>query len=621
MIYIRLVIILSMSRITNKDKILKILNQNVKELSVSQMANLTDIDVKNIGRYLKDLENEKIITIRKEQDGKIRTKYVSINKPQYKTDISKLRKKTPLFNMEQFISDRISSEEVAILDNNSEWLGIPKSYLMECAGYSFTMEIIKRYNLNKNSSSKVIIFCGTGNNGGDGFVVARHLSSFGIRSLVVLLGKPNNIRTQEAKQNWDIISNSLNYLIQIRLIRDSTDIKSLSTALDESNGFNIIVDGLLGTGIKGNIREPVSTAIDFINKLKKVREIPIVSIDVPSGLDPNTGIVAHKAVKSDLVITFHRNKRCMTTDSEYIKEICVKSIGIPWEASLFVGRGDLIPTLKIRDIDNHKGQFGRFLVIGGSKNYSGAPAYSSLTGIHFGCDLVITYVPQVVGDVIRNYSPNLIVRTQPGDWLNSHALDEISWLIEWSNAIVIGPGMGTEKETETLLVKLLDRLKKGNKSFVLDADALKLIKDHLDLIKGQPVILTPHEEELKIMTNVELPPYNSIEERGKIIFNLANELEVTLLVKGPYDFISNGKQLKVNRTGCPEMSMGGTGDVLAGLCASFLTTDNDSFKSACSAAFFNGYLGEYCKKTIGPRFTTTHMIKNINDAILKLINA
>ncbi len=619
MIYIRIVINLSMSRITNKDKILKILNQSVQELSVSQLANLTDIDVKNIGRYLKELENEKIITIRKEQDGKIRTKYVSLKNPLYEADTSKLSKEMHLFDMEQFISDKVSSEEVAILDNNSEWLGIPKGHLMECAGFSFTMEIIERYNLNKNSNSKVIIFCGTGNNGGDGFVIARHLSSFGIRSIVVLLGNPSNIRTQEAKQNWDIISNNLNYLIQIKLIKDSTDIEQLGTTLDESNGINIIVDGLLGTGIKGNIREPISTAIDFINNIKKIKKIPIISIDVPSGLDPNTGTVAHKAIKSDLVITFHRNKKGLASDSEYVKEICVKSIGIPWEASLFVGRGDLIPTLKVRKIDNYKGEFGKILVIGGSKNYSGAPAYSALTGIHFGCDLVITYVPQVVGDVIRNYSPNMIVRTSPGDWLNLEALKEIKYLANWSNSILIGPGLGEEKETEDLLIELLKYLNENNKAYVLDADALKLVKNHLDLIQSQKVILTPHKTELKIMTNVELPPYNNIEERGKIVYDLARELDVTLLVKGPYDFISNGEQLKINRTGCPEMSMGGTGDVLAGLCACFLTTNNNPFHSACSSAFFNGFLGEFCKKTIGPRFTTTDMIEHINNAIIELL--
>ena len=158
------------------------------------------------------------------------------------------------------------------------------------------------------------------------------------------------------------------------------------------------------------------------------------------------------------------------------------------------------------------------------------------------------------------------------------------------------------------------------KSFVLDADALKLVKNHLELLKGQKVILTPHEGELKIMAEIDLPPYNKIEERGSIIRDLAKKLDVTLLVKGPYDYISDGKRIKVNRTGCPELSIGGTGDVLAGLCASFIATENDPFESACSAAFLNGIIGEYCKKNIGSRFTAGDMINSINKAIQHVIN-
>ncbi|MFX1259903.1 MAG: NAD(P)H-hydrate dehydratase [Promethearchaeota archaeon] len=520
--------------------------------------------------------------------------------------------------MERLNSERISSEEMGILDNNSEWLGIPKSHLMECAGYSFAIEIINRYKLNDNS--KIAIFCGTGNNGGDGFVIARHLSSFGIKVLVILLGLPEKIRTQEAKLNWDIISNHLNHSIQIEIIRDSTDIDKIRTLIRKERAYNLIIDGLLGTGIKGRIREPISSAIDLINTLKEQEDINVVSIDVPSGLDPNSGKIEDKAVKSDLVITFHRIKKGMNKNKEYINEIIVKSIGIPQEAKIFVGRGDLLPTLKVRKINAYKGQFGRILVIGGSKNYSGAPAYSSLTSINFGIDLVITYTPQVVGDIIRSYSPSLIIRTSPGDWLNIDALNEIKSLLDWSNSILIGPGLGEQKETEIFLIKLIENLKKEQKSFVLDADALKLVKNHLDLLKGQSVILTPHEMELKIMAGVELPPYDKIEERGKIIFDLAKKLELTLLVKGRYDYISNGKLLKINRTGCPEMSIGGTGDVLAGLCASFLSTENEPFQSACSAAFLNGFIGEYCKKKVGPRFTTIDMINNINRAMLDLIN-
>ena len=422
--------------------------------------------------------------------------------------------------------------------------------------------------------------------------------------------------------NWKIIHENLNYSVKTEIIKDSTELGKIRALINTDENFNVIIDGLLGTGIKGKIREPISSAIDLINMIKEEEKnrIKIVSIDVPSGLDPDTGKVIDKAVKAELVITFHRIKKGMKQNSKYIKELIEKSIGIPQEAKLFVGKGDLIPTLKVRKNDTHKGEFGRMLIIGGSKNYSGAPAYSSMTAINFGIDLAITFVPDIVGDVIRSFSPNLIVRTSSEDWLNLEALQEISPLIEWSDSILIGPGIGLEKETEDLLVKLLEKLKQENKCFVLDADALKLVKEHIDLIKGLPVILTPHEGELKIMTDIELPPYDHIDERGKIIYNLSKKLDVTLLVKGPYDYISDGNLLKINRTGCPEMSIGGTGDVLAGLCASFMATKNNRFKSACSAAFLNGILGEYCKENIGPRFTPLDMIYNINEAIKRIFN-
>lgn len=519
--------------------------------------------------------------------------------------------------MERFTSDRISAEDVAIVDNNAQWLGIPLGHLMECAGYSIAIELVERYNLKE--ADKVAIFCGTGNNGGDGFVVARHLSAFNVNSIVFLLGLPEKIRTKESKFNWDIISRYLDVTIETIIVRDSTEISEHSETINKCKGVKLLIDGLLGTGVKGKIREPISSAIDLINNLNKKFKIPVISIDLPSGLNPNTGEVLDKAVKSNLVITLHRIKKGLSEDNEYIDEIIIKSIGIPHEASLFVGKGDLLPTLKVRKIDNHKGQFGRILVIGGSKNYSGAPAYTSLTGINFGCDLVITYVPQVISDVLRNYSPNLIVRSSPGDWLNMNAFDEIQWLIDWANSIIIGPGLGEQKETEDLLVKLVEYIVKEKKSLVLDADALKLIKNHLDLIKGQSVILTPHEGELKILTGMKLPPYDEIEERGNMIFNLAKDLDLTFLIKGPYDYISDGKKMKINKTGCPEMSIGGTGDVLAGLCGCFLTTENEPFQSACSAAFLNGFLGEYVRNKIGLRFNAMDMIENINQAILDLL--
>jgi hydroxyethylthiazole kinase-like uncharacterized protein yjeF len=517
--------------------------------------------------------------------------------------------------MERFISKKITSEELSILDNNSEWLGIPKSHLMECAGYAFTNELITQGYIRENT--KVAIFCGTGNNGGDGFVIARHLSSYGVKVLVILVGSPDKIRTKEAQINWNIIFNHLTYSIKTTFIKDSTDTKNIKELIENDRTYSLIVDSLLGTGMEGKIREPISSAIDLINnfKEKEKERIKVVSVDVPSGLNPDTGKISDKAVIPDLVVTFHRKKKGLEVAKYHLIE---KSIGIPPEASIFVGLGDLLPNLKSRNIDAHKGEFGRVLVIGGSKNYSGAPAFTSLSCIQFGCDLVITYVPEVVGDVIRSYSPNMIVRTSPGDWLTIKALEEILWLGDWADTIVIGPGLGTEKASEELLIKIFENVKKTEKSFVIDADALKLLKSHLDLIKRKNVILTPHEGELKIISDIDLPTYNEIEQRGTEVFKIAKSLNVTLLVKGPYDYISDGNKLKINKTGCPEMSIGGTGDILAGLCASFLTTGSNSFEAACSAAFLNGYIGEYCKNSLGPRFTAMDMINNINTGILDL---
>ena len=513
--------------------------------------------------------------------------------------------------------EKISAEDVAIADNNAQWLGIPLIHLMECAGYAITDEIIRRYTLNEEST--VVIFCGTGNNGGDGFVVARQLAAFNIRSIVILFGTPEKIRTHAANFNWDIINKHVNHLVKTIVVSDSSIINDIEILKEGKEKISLIIDGLLGTGIQGKIRDPIASAIDKINFLKE-KSIKVVSIDVPSGLDPNTGKVFDRAVKASLVIALHRIKKGLDSSNEYIDDLVVRSIGIPYEAELYVGLGDLLPTLKTRKTENHKGEFGRLLVIGGSKNYSGAPAYCSLTGIKFGLDLVITYTPEVIGNVIRKYSPNYIVRTSPGDWLNINAFDELAELIEWANAIIIGPGLGLQPKTEELLVKLLEKITKEKKVCVLDADALKLIKNHLNLIKGQNIILTPHEGELKIMANIELPPKDNILERKRIIFELAQKLGVTLIVKGPIDYISDGIKIKLNRTGVPEMSIGGTGDVLAGLCGCFLATENDLFKSACSAAFLNGYLGEFCKKNIGSRFNAMNMINKLQEAISSLSN-
>jgi hydroxyethylthiazole kinase-like uncharacterized protein yjeF len=511
-------------------------------------------------------------------------------------------------------SNTINSLQMAAEDNNSEWLGIPKSLLMECAGYSFTQKIIEYFNL--NPFDRVLIFSGLGNNGGDSFVIARHLSSMKIYVNLVLFGPSEKIRTEEARLNWKIINN-LNLAIQIKTINDSSEIKTLRNYLKNFK-FDLIIDGLLGTGIKGEIREPISSAIDLINDFQS-KGVKIASIDVPSGMDPDSGRIIDKAVNADLVVTFHRLKKGLMEKTENIGKLDLSPIGIPLEANVFVGIGDFKPTIKRHPELSHKGENGKILVIGGSKEYSGAPALASLAALKMGVDLVRTYVPECISEIVKKYSPNLIVIHGPGNYISIDHMAPLQELIEWADAILLGPGMGINDITKEATIKILENVSELNKPCVIDADALKLIKVNLDLIKNPNIILTPHGGEFKIMVGETLPDTNNLIERVKVISDIAKKYGATFLVKGKFDIISNGIERKINQTGCSQMTVGGTGDVLAGLCAAFLSMKNNPFNSACSAAFLNGLVGEFCLKEVGEFFSSLDMIDNIPKTLKKIL--
>jgi hydroxyethylthiazole kinase-like uncharacterized protein yjeF len=487
------------------------------------------------------------------------------------------------------INRKLTSNEMQIMDENSTGLGISKSQLMECAGYSAASMICEKYNL-KNDDN-VVVLCGTGNNGGDGFVIARHLASRHIFSEVILVGNPNDIKTLESKNNYEIISN-LNLRIKMSLVNDSSSFRNMTQNLPISiKNSKIIIDCLLGTGIKGLIKEPIKSAIEFINALHKMDK-KVVSIDVPSGMDPNDGMITDVSVICDLLITFHREKVGFKNAANKIPEIIVKDIGIPEESELFVGIGDLKQNLKKRDLFNHKGDHGKVLIIGGSENYAGAPALSAMAALEMDMDLVIVYAPKSVADTIRGFSPNLIVRTGKHKNINSDDELEIANLIEWADSIVIGPGMGLADETKVAVGNILKIIGEKNKPVVIDADAIKICVGFKDLLKKTRAVLTPHMGEFIALTGIQLPDQTEFKERAKILESVALNYGVTFLVKGKYDYISNAERTRINITGVPQMAVGGTGDILTGILASLLSLKVDKFDAACVAAFISGKLGE-----------------------------
>ncbi len=513
-----------------------------------------------------------------------------------------------------FIFDKntITAKDVSRLDANSASLGIPNGFLMECAGLQATNKIYEQYKLDSNSS--VVIMCGIGNNGGDGLCIARHLATRGVFVNVLLLGDPIHIRTEETRLNWELV-NTLSLKIRAFPIKNINQLKILSKS-ECFKTANIIIDALLGTGVKGNIREPISTAIDIINQ----SEIPKISIDVPSGMDPNTGKITDKSVNCDLCITFHAKKKGFAKIKTW-----VAPIGIPIEASLFIGDGDLKAAIKKRKKDVHKGQYGKLLVIGGSSSYSGAPALAAMAALELGIDLCICFVPHGLGNVVRSFSPNLIVQEGVAENFSNSDFTKAKKLSKWSDTVLIGPGLGNDPKTIEFFEKFILWIIEEKIPCVVDADGIKmlgkLIKENKIELFNSPIVLTPHIAELKSLVRFKnLPKFDEIEKRAEKLISISQIIGGVILVKGVYDYIikisKKGSIYRVNRTGCPEMSVGGSGDVLAGLISAFLSIGNTPFDSACAAVYLNGLLGEFAKKSYGPRLHATDLIKNLKTFLL-----
>lgn len=499
----------------------------------------------------------------------------------------------------------ISPEEMAIIDENTNYLGIPTTLLMENAG----RELVRVVQSKVNPQNKlIVIFAGTGNNGGDSFVFARHIARQAKKVSVILVGDSTKIRTAESKLNWAALLN-MEHSVNLKVIQDSSDFKKLKIGSPD-----IVVDGLLGTGVQGKIREPIASAISLINSLKGFK----VAIDIPSGFNPETGAVEDLAVKADLTVTFHKIKTGLVKNKEYAGEIVPVDIGIPPEAEFIVGPGDMRFVIKDRPSESHKGDFGKILVIGGGggKYYSGAPSLAGLAALVTGADLVNIAAPSSVSATIRGYSPDLIVRDLPGNYLSAAAIEPLEPLLKWASAIIIGPGLGLEPETAETILVILDKIRELKVPVVVDADAIKAMSGNKTLLNGTPAVITPHFGEYQILTGINLSTQKDSYERLQIVRNSAKELGITLLVKGKDDLISDGQSAKLNRTHTPAMTVGGTGDVLSGIVGCLLGQNYPPFRAATAGAFINGLAGKYSEKDRnGPHIVATDLLKFIPKAM------
>ncbi|MFW5937904.1 MAG: NAD(P)H-hydrate epimerase [Halanaeroarchaeum sp.] len=468
----------------------------------------------------------------------------------------------------------ITSRRMAAVDRNAAALGVPLRALMESSGNA----VARRVRGLTTPGDAVSIVCGRGNNGGDGFVAARFLDDRDVS--VHLLGRPESITTEIARANWDAL--------EAAEIPTQTVVDSREFALDSPE---LIVDAMLGTGVAGDLREPEASVARVIDDAAA----PVLAVDVPSGVDADSGVHPAGAVEAEHVVTFHELKPGIAEHPD----VTVADIGIPTAAEELVGPGDV----EVLGGDGSRtGESGRTYVVGGGP-YTGAPALAAGASLSCGADHAFVACPQSVFEPIAGYSEDLIVQPygDDGDGSESatdhlapaHVQDLVDTAEQYEDTVILGPGLGRHPETEAAARQFLGEF---SGTAVVDADALALVPE---VETDATLVLTPNRAELAALGG---PDVDDLVAHADEIRDLAADLGHTILAKGAVDVITDGETVRRCKAGTPGMTVGGTGDTLAGIVAALLPRA-DPFEAACVGSYVNGRAAELLDRGDGLRAT------------------
>lgn len=487
----------------------------------------------------------------------------------------------------------ISTEQMRELDRYTiEDIGIYGEILMDRAGKGVADVVLNLADLSGIQNPNVLLFAGKGNNGGDAFVAARYLFKAGMSVEVLFAG--------------ELASVSGDALVHLSKMR-TAGVQPLEVSTIEgwkgmisSSVPDIIVDGLLGTGISGPAREPVATAIRLINDLSN--KGMVVSIDAPSGINTDTGEAAGDVVIADVTATMAYPKRGLLEPValEAVGSLEVIDIGIPDALAEnissdldFITKGEVQSLFKRRSRNSHKGSYGHVLLVGGSPGYAGAIAMSAMAALRSGVGLVTILVPESVASIVATLVPEAMVHSAEmteTESLSANAIEVWGKDIHSFDALLIGPGMSTHRDGLHLVRKVL-HTSKG--TVVLDADALSVCSRQLDILRTAscPTILTPHPGEMARLKNCSVAEVQA--DRPGIASYMANHLNTNVVLKGAGTLIAAPDQpISINMTGNPGMASGGMGDVLAGLIAGLAAQGLSPHDAAKVAVYIHGRTGD-----------------------------
>ena len=455
----------------------------------------------------------------------------------------------------------VTSQQMRNIDKRTiEGEKIPGLELMEKAGKG-SADVAKRMVGDDVKGKKVLIFCGTGNNGGDGFVVGRYLSQWGAEVKLFLLGKKKEVKG-DAKVNMD------------KAEKIALKVKEVSKEEDFSQDINcdLVVDAIFGTGFQGKADGVYADAIEFINRSNS----PVLAIDVASGLNADTGEAEGICVKADHTATMALPKigHYFHPGRTYSGEVTVIDIGVPPkivdQENLnlnAVTKDEVRALLPTRPGDAYKGNCGRVVLIAGSTGMTGAAALASTSTLRAGAGMAILGIPRTLNDIMEIKFTEVMTRPLPDvrkkGVLALRGLGEINELLQWADCLALGPGLGQHFETIELVRRIL---KRTSLPTLVDADGLNAIAKDSSILKeiDIPLILTPHIGELSRLTNA--PMDEIARDRMRYALDSAKKFNCILVFKGAPTIVAEpGGQIYVNSSGNAGMATAGSGDVLTGI--------------------------------------------------------
>jgi ADP-dependent NAD(P)H-hydrate dehydratase / NAD(P)H-hydrate epimerase len=478
----------------------------------------------------------------------------------------------------------VTGETMQAMDRRTiEEFGISGLVLMERAGRECSNVILHRFGTGEERSA--VILAGKGNNGGDGYVIARHLAQAGWQVTTLVLSTREEIGG-DARANLDLLIDDA--------LRFCSGSGALANHLSIFSSADLIIDALLGTGLKSEVRGIYAEAVELINGT----EVPVVSVDIPSGIDAGTGRILGCAVRADLTVTFGLAKlgQVLYPGAAYCGELQVVDIGIPPEVSAVVDGFEYLdsaaikPLLRKRERFAHKGSFGHCLIIAGSTGKTGAAAMAANSAVRSGAGLVTLAVPASLHAILEIKTTEPMTLPVPDG--NAGCITDLSWdtlvgALAGKSAVALGPGLSLHDGTVRIARRLMSA---ADIPLVVDADGLNALAEDPSLLLGKrpsTVILTPHPGEMARLAGMTVADVEA--DRIPTALSFAARYGVYLVLKGARTVIAapDGR-IAINGSGNPGMASGGMGDVLTGILVALLGQAYEPFTACRLGVYLHG---------------------------------